>query len=193
MYRTIVVLSYQNAGVEGSLASTPLAKRTNSLGTVALGPVEAIPLSSTRLAGTWWRRVLAAVTFHRAHAHSILDVSEPTRCRTRICLIRFPQPSHLCLRLCIAVYSPAKANLIPEHADSQRTYAPRTPHVVPIPIHEVLYNELERHKRRKPSPYFRRGLSALDARHSFATITLSWRPLKPSFLLSPSRRRFASV
>jgi hypothetical protein len=58
MYRMVAVLFYQKAGFEAGLASTASAKRTNSLGTVALGPVEAIPLSSDGnvvVAGLWRR------------------------------------------------------------------------------------------------------------------------------------------
>lgn len=147
MYRTIAVPFYQNAGIEGGLSSTASAKRTNSLETVAVGPVEA-----GRERGGGGGSISSC-----SCALSILDVSERTRCRTRISPIRILQHSHLPLRLyiCIAVCSPTKANSVPGRADSQHPYAPRTS--PPSPSTKNTAMNLNGHKRRESSPHFRRG------------------------------------
>jgi hypothetical protein len=65
-----VVLFYQKAGFEGSLVSAASVKRTNSRRTVAVGPVEVIPLSSDGKVVVVEVPEVTAVAFHRTHAHS---------------------------------------------------------------------------------------------------------------------------
>ena len=94
---------------------------------------------------------------------SILDDSERTSCCPRICSIRILQHSHSHLRLCIVVFSTAKANLlVPGRADSQRLHAPRTssrsPFPSPSPSTKYTAMNLGQHKRRESSIHFRRGV-----------------------------------
>ena len=121
-----------------------------------------------------------------------------THCHTCICLILCfpalpPPPLPLTLHRALLPSSQGEQNLIPGRTDFQCLNAPRTPHIVPIPIHEGHGNELERPKHRESSlisvvvPLRLRRGAPLCHHHSILA------SIQPSFLLSPSQRRFAPV
>jgi hypothetical protein len=93
------------------------------LKTVAMVPVEAMPLSSGRNVVVAEVLEVATVAFHRAHAHFRYRTYQNQLAPHLHLPESFLLRPHLCFRLCnvfIGVYPPAKANLVPGRADSQR-------------------------------------------------------------------------
>jgi hypothetical protein len=159
------------------------SKRTNSLETVTVGPVEA-GRERGGGSGSIFIVLMRALYIGRFRTNSLshphLPNSHPPT------LPPPPPPLHLHRGLL-----PNQGELSPWTRRLSKSL--RTPHITPIPIHEEHGNELERAQApRIVTSFSSRCLSVLNAgallRHRHSILVSA----QPSFLL-PSKRRFATV